>query len=151
MKRHALFVATALVLSFAAMDRNGDGRIDRSERANGKGWHGGRRGGGIARLDTDGDCRISRAELEQAELEQAQAARAPRGSARGTSREGSGGGGGGRDMLADFAAIDSDRDGDLVRTRSARGTHASARSARPNRRGASRRGSSLPTSTATAA
>lgn len=89
---------------FDRFDKNGDGRIDAGEkpRHGGKRMHGGRDHGHmgfdrIARLDADGDGRISRAELEQAT-----AAR--------------GGDHGGRQGLAQhFDAIDADRDGQIVR------------------------------------
>ena len=128
MKRHALFLATALVVSFGAASlasaqtaapaqpqrataeaaRDGG---ERPARWQGKGPRGGHHAGGIARLDTDGDGRISRAELEQAH-----AARSARMAGKGKPRGGGGGGGGGRDMLSQFDAIDANRDGYLVRT-----------------------------------
>lgn len=84
---------------FAELDRNADGRLDESERPHWKGKHG-RHRGGIERADADGDGRISRAELEQAE--------ADRGKPEGTR-------GGKRGMLADFDAIDANKDGHIVR------------------------------------
>lgn len=80
---------------FDRIDKNGDGRIDASERPQWKGKHRGRHGrhAGPERLDTDGDGRLSRAEVS---------AKASRG---------------GRNMLLDnFDAIDANRDGHLVRT-----------------------------------
>lgn len=76
---------------FDSLDANGDGKLDASERPSwqGKRGHGGRRGGMSrpARLDTDGDGRISRAE----------AATQPR-------------------LAARFDRADSNRDGYLVRS-----------------------------------
>lgn len=76
-----------LAAKFDQLDRNGDGRLDASERPqrHGKGKHGGRHGD-MSKLDTDNDGRISRAEAA------------------------------GRDRLAgNFAAIDADSDSYLTR------------------------------------
>ncbi|MGY0635107.1 EF-hand domain-containing protein [Luteimonas sp. A478] len=145
MKTTSLFAATVIALgalssqAFAAdpaqvADRaaNASERADASEtqaRRGGKHHHRGHRfghagpgmtmGGGIARLDTDGDGRISRAELEQAA--QARTERAER-----TGRTGKGergqrghrgmGGMGGGSLLEQFDAIDTNSDGYIVRT-----------------------------------
>lgn len=85
---------------FDKLDSNGDGKLDVSERPQRR--HGGHRGkgahghgpGGIARLDQDGDGRISRAELE-----------AGKGGREGRTNP----------LLANFAAIDADKDGHIVR------------------------------------
>jgi Ca2+-binding EF-hand superfamily protein len=81
-----------LAARFDQLDRNGDGRLDQAERPqrHGKGKRGGRHGG-VAKLDTDNDGRISRAE----------AAASPRGKGK---------------LLEHFAAIDANNDGYLVRT-----------------------------------
>lgn len=91
---------------FDRLDRNGDGSLDASERPQhrhgrrgGKGHRGtmGHRGGhhDLARLDTDGDGRLSRAEAE----------------AGGKARGHRGGG-----LSGHFEAIDGNRDGYLVRS-----------------------------------
>lgn len=76
---------------FDDLDKNHDGKLDASERPQRRGGreHGGRHGGagGAARLDTDGDGRIS----------QAEAAKSPR-------------------LAKDFAAIDANKDGYVVRS-----------------------------------
>lgn len=75
---------------FDELDKNRDGKLDASERPQRRGGreHGGRHGGagGAARLDTDGDGRIS----------QAEAAKSPR-------------------LAKNFAAIDANQDGYIVR------------------------------------
>lgn len=88
---------------FDQLDRNRDGRLDRSElpRHQGKGKRGGH--GGLARLDADKDGRISRAELQQAAA--AATATASGKTWNPASR-----------LLENFAAIDSNRDGYLVRS-----------------------------------
>lgn len=86
---------------FDRLDRNGDGRLDPSERPQRRhGHHGGKRPQhgahrGHARLDTDGDGRLSRAEVE----------------AGANSR-----GKRGNPLVEHFAAIDANRDGYLVRS-----------------------------------
>lgn len=81
-----------LAAKFDQLDRNGDGRLDASERPqrHGMGKHGGKHGGrhgDMSKLDTDHDGRISRPEAA------------------------------GRDKLAgNFAAIDADNDGYLTRS-----------------------------------
>lgn len=90
---------------FDQLDRNGDGHLDASERPRHghgrRGAKGGHRGAygarhqDPARLDTDGDGRLSRAEVEAA------------GEARGKR---------GNPMLEHFDAIDTNHDGYLVRT-----------------------------------
>jgi len=86
---------------FTELDSNADGRLDASERPQWKGRRGGHRGG-IERADGDGDGRLSRAELESAEA--AHASVRPEG---GRGRKHS--------LLADFDAIDANKDGHLVR------------------------------------
>ncbi|QWP76174.1 hypothetical protein J5226_21710 [Lysobacter sp. K5869] len=75
---------------FDELDKNHDGKLDASERPQRRGGreHGGRHGGpgGAAKLDTDGDGRISSAE----------AAKSPR-------------------LAQNFAQIDANKDGYLVR------------------------------------
>ncbi|BAV98849.1 EF-hand domain-containing protein [Lysobacter enzymogenes] len=76
---------------FDELDKNHDGKLDASERPQRRGGreHGGRHGGagGAARLDTDGDGRIS----------QAEAAKSPR-------------------LAQNFAQIDANKDGYIVRS-----------------------------------
>lgn len=89
---------------FDQLDRNRDGRLDRSElpRHKGKGKRGGHGGhGGIEKLDADKDGRISRAELQQA----ASAATAAGKQWNPATR-----------LLENFSAIDTNRDGFLVRS-----------------------------------
>lgn len=81
-----------LAQAFDRLDRNSDGRLDRSERPNRKhNRRGGGHRGGMNALDTDGDGRISRNEADA--------------NTRGK-----------RKLGEQFAAIDSNRDGYLVRT-----------------------------------
>lgn len=87
---------------FDELDRNKDGRLSADERPQ---RHGGRKGGrhgggGMQRLDTDKDGRISRGEFDagKAAREQNMAARGPKAPG----------------PLADFDAIDTNRDGYLV-------------------------------------
>lgn len=102
-----------LAEKFDQLDRNRDGRLTADERPQGKGMHGdGRRGpggygkrGGMERLDTDGDGRISRAEFDAG-----QAARAQREAAKGGEAAAK------RGPAFDFAAADANRDGYLVRS-----------------------------------
>lgn len=89
-----------LAEKFDQLDNNGDGRLDSSERPQRKRGHGGRRGG-IERADADKDGRISRAELESAEAARAE--------------DGGKSGGHDRGLLDDFDAIDTNKDGHLVR------------------------------------
>ncbi|CAN5708384.1 EF-hand domain-containing protein [soil metagenome] len=90
-----------------SLDRNNDGIIDRSQAAKmprhqGKGKRGGHGGhGGIEKLDANKDGRISRAELQQA----ASAATAAGKQWNPATR-----------LLENFSAIDSNRDGYLVRS-----------------------------------
>jgi len=89
-----------LASMFDELDKNGDGRLDSSERPQRKRGHGDRHGG-IERADADGDGRISRAELESAAAARAEAGGKP--------------GGDGHSLLDDFDAIDTNKDGHLVR------------------------------------
>ena len=91
-----------LAENFDKLDRNGDGKLDAGERPQHRGdrrgkdhrGHGGPgRHGGIAALDRDGDGRISKAELEA-----------------GTGRDGRP-----HRLVEHFAAIDTNKDGHLVR------------------------------------
>lgn len=91
-----------LAQHFDKFDRNGDGKLDAGERPQHRGdrrgkdhrGHGGPgRHGGIAALDRDGDGRISKAELEA-----------------GTGRDGRP-----HRLVEHFAAIDTNKDGHLVR------------------------------------
>ena len=76
-----------LAKGFDTLDRDGDGRLTKGERPQRMHRDGPHHRGGIARLDADGDGRISKAELGD----------------RGA-------------MAKDFAAIDSNRDGYIVRS-----------------------------------
>lgn len=93
---------------FSALDRNGDGRLTADERPKGK-MHGRHKGhhGGLKRLDSDKDGRISRAEFDAG-----QATRATKMAQRGDKHRKHAG------MMQhppmDFAAIDANRDGYLV-------------------------------------
>ncbi|MCD9033523.1 EF-hand domain-containing protein [Luteimonas sp. Y-2-2-4F] len=112
-----------LAEGFDRLDRNGDGRLQADElrhgRADGRGHRGpgGAMGGGVdafARFDADGDGRISRAELERAQAErEARAAQRPARPER--AERGPRADGADRpqrpDLLAQFDAIDADRDG----------------------------------------
>jgi len=93
-----------LAQRFDQLDRDGDGRLDASERPrHGHGWRGGKGGhrghlGGRhydpARLDANGDGRLDRAEVQAADGRR---------------------GRGGKALLEHFDAIDANRDGYLVR------------------------------------
>ena len=93
--------APRLAERFDTLDKNRDGKLDASERPQRHGEHGGRnrRGagghGGVAALDTNGDGRLSKAEVE-----------AGRGGREGRANP----------LLGHFAAIDTNKDGQLVRT-----------------------------------
>lgn len=121
--------APRLAARFDQSDRNADGRLDAAEQraafagrdgrergdGHGRGHRkGGERGGdGIARLDTDNDGRLSRAELEAGLAarpgREGRAPRAAREAAQGREvRQ--------HPLLANFDAIDSNRDGYLVRS-----------------------------------
>lgn len=96
---------------FDKLDRNDDGRLTRDERGARHGMHhrGGKRHGGIARLDTDKDGRISRAEFAVMETRMADwkarhAEQAGKVDAKRSHR-----------TPMDFAAVDANRDGYLVR------------------------------------
>ena len=94
-----------LAARFDQLDRNGDGRLDASERPQhrhgrrgGKGGWQHRGGHGFhdpARLDTDGDGRLSRAELEAGSANARRGRTSP--------------------LVEHFDAIDANRDGYLVR------------------------------------
>jgi Ca2+-binding EF-hand superfamily protein len=96
---------------FDRLDRNQDGRLTRDERGQRHGLHhrgGKRHHGGIARLDTDKDGRISRAEFAAMETRMAEW------KARHAERAGKADPNDHRAPM-DFAAIDANRDGYLVR------------------------------------
>lgn len=78
-----------LATKFDQLDKNRDGRLAADERPQRRGRHGDHHGrsGGIARLDADGDGRLSRAELAGKET-----------------------------FAAKFAEVDGNRDGYLVRS-----------------------------------
>jgi len=120
MKRHALFFATALAVaslgaaglaaaqsvpaapaSDATTDAPNDAIKGKRPMRHGKGHFGHRgghaMGGGIERMDADGDGRISRAEFDAAKAARDGKARGPR-------------------MAFDFDAIDADKDGYIVRS-----------------------------------
>lgn len=103
-----------LAQRFAQLDKDGDGRLTAAERPQRKGGHG-KRGGmhaGIQRMDKDGDGRISRAEFDagkaerdarKAQFAQQHPDKAAKWAARG-------------DRGFDFAAVDANRDGYIVRS-----------------------------------
>lgn len=86
--------------AFDHLDRDHDGRITASERPQHKGKRGHR---GIERLDADHDGRISRAEFDAAHARRAAHPQPGRADAR-------------KHAAMDFAAVDANRDGYLVRT-----------------------------------
>lgn len=96
---------------FDQLDRNHDDRLTRDERGARHGMRhgGGQRHGGIARLDTDKDGRISRAEFAVIETRMAER------KARRAERAGKDDAKHGHRPAMDFAAIDANRDGYLVR------------------------------------
>lgn len=102
-----------LAQRFAQLDANADGRLSADERPQRKGGHGKRgKHGGMQRMDKDGDGRISRAEFDagkaQREARRAQFAQQnPEKAARWAARG---------DRGFDFAAVDANRDGYLVRS-----------------------------------
>ena len=128
MKRHSLFFATALAV--ASLGAAGLA-VAQSPSAGGKGHvghHGGHAmRGGIERMDSDGDGRISRAEFDAARAarEEARAARmaerekagaeSPRRARAEGAKRGEGGPRRGARMAFDFDAIDADKDGYIVR------------------------------------
>lgn len=82
--------------NFDALDKNHDGKLDAGERpARGHGHRGHRGHGGIERLDGDGDGRLSKAELEAGKA---------------------GRHGRANPLVEDFAAVDANKDGYLVRS-----------------------------------
>lgn len=111
---------------FATLDKDGDGRLTAAERPQWKarGGRGHKRGmhGGIERMDTDNDGRVSRAEFDAAkaarEARMAQFAdKHPEKAARWAGRRKDGA----RHGL-DFVAVDANRDGYIVRSE-VRGWH----------------------------
>ena len=92
-----------LARQFDRLDRNRDGRLGPEERGH-RGEHGPRRHGGLERLDSDHDGRISRGEFDML-----QAAR--------NSRHGAASAHAARQRKPlDFQAIDTNRDGYIVRS-----------------------------------
>lgn len=102
---------------FAQFDKDGDGKLSAAERPHRKGGHGGHRGkrggmhGGLQRLDKDADGRISRAEFDagkaarearMAEFAKQHPDKAGKWAAR-------------KDRGFDFAAVDANKDGYIVR------------------------------------
>ena len=107
-----------LASRFAELDKNSDGKLSAAERPQPKGGHGrhGKRGGGMhdgmQRLDKDGDGRISRAEFDagkaerdarKAQFVQQQPEKAAKWA-------------GSKERGFDFAAVDANKDGYLVRS-----------------------------------
>lgn len=105
--------APRLAARFEQLDRNHDGRLARDERHGvrhrGGKRHGGMHRGGIERLDTDKDGRISRAEFAVL------ASRMAEWQARHAGHAGKAAAKAGHRAPMDFAAIDANRDGYLVR------------------------------------
>ena len=99
-----------LAAKFDQLDSNKDGKLSAAERPQWKRGHRGGRSdghGGMARLDKDDDGRISRAEFDAGSAERAQrmAARSKGADARKPMHQ-----------APDFAALDANRDGYLVRS-----------------------------------
>lgn len=112
---------------FDRLDRNDDGRLTRDERgAHHVMRHRGGRHGGIERLDTDKDGRISRVEFAAMETRMAEW------KAHHAERAGKAGVKQGHRAPMDFAAIDANRDGYLVRSE----LHAHHERLRPQREAA---------------
>lgn len=108
--------APRLAARFDQLDRNHDGRLTRDERGMRHG-RGGKRhhDGGIDRLDTDKDGRISRAEFAVMETRMAER-RARHAERAGKAGANAAGIKPGHRAPMDFAAIDANRDGYLVRS-----------------------------------
>lgn len=103
-----------LAQRFAQLDTNRDGRLTAAERPQRKGKHDRRGGrhGGMERLDKDGDGRISRAEFADGQAKRdarrsQRAQRHPEQAAKWSARP---------DRGFDFAAVDANRDGYIVRS-----------------------------------
>lgn len=103
--------APRLAERFDRLDRNRDGRLTRDERGprHGLRHRGGKRHGGMQQLDTDKDGRISRTEFAAMETRMAEW------QARHADRAAKAGAGHAWRAPMDFAAIDANRDGYLVR------------------------------------
>lgn len=99
-----------LAEKFDQLDRNRDGRLSADERPQHKGarGHRGGPGGGIEKLDKDGDGRISRAEFDAGKAAFAQRAAGKQGKAGDAAKRGP--------VAFDFATADGNRDGYLTRS-----------------------------------
>ena len=112
MKTKAIFAATVIAIGALSAQaaaqpaeqgkRHGQHHGEHRHHARGGGGHMGMMGMGIARLDSDADGRISRAEIESAAAERGK--RGARGARRGHGW-----------LLENFDAIDANRDGHIVR------------------------------------
>ena len=115
-----------LAEKFAALDKDNDGRLSAAERPQRMGHHGRRGGmhggrgggmhGGIERMDADNDGRISRAEFDKAKAERDArkaefAQKNPEKAAKWAERKD-----GKRHQAPDFAALDANKDGYVVRS-----------------------------------
>ena len=127
MNRHAMFVATALAIASIgtavaatqsapaprtqAIQSSGNGDASERLQRHGKGHRGHHRGhGGIERLDKDGDGRVSRAEFDAGQAErEARMARFRKPAGDGDAKRP-------QRKALDFAAVDANKDGYIVRS-----------------------------------